>query len=297
MDMASPISERKDASTAWEREQQKSSHAKAQDIAYTINHALACTALDTLNTPVEVLSQRYLGRKFSISFCPGCATNSHAPEFHGKADSALTSTGRWLVAEYAGDWLGVIPTVTMQRYAPGVMEGIGRTLSYVLGPVFRYGANRSAGAWALEQGISPEGETAKFRANEIYQHELKHLPQAAVWTVASTALCLGTLRLMGDTHSLGVNAASKLIGASTSILGVLGTRAMAPDLARNWDSWPSRNLYLPLTKVVGRTIGIEEKDVDVMAAKDREYESGVRWQAMVEAEKAKGVQRGLGVGV
>lgn len=283
-----PISDKKPEG-AWQREQHKSGHERAQDIAYTINHALACTTLDTLNTPVEVLSQKYLGRKISISYCPGCSIGEHGAGFHGAPEGWLKPAGRWLVGEWVGDWLGVIPTIAMQRYAPEVMEQIGRSLTYVMGPIFRYGANRSAANWAQEQGIAPEGETATLRANEIYQHEMKHLPQAAVWTVASTALCLGALRLMGDTHSLGVNAASKLIGASVSIVGVLGTRALAPDTARSWDSWTSTNLYLPATKVIGRTIGIEPKDVDRMADKSREFKDGQRWKKLVEAEKARGV--------
>lgn len=294
--MERPTSELKNpAQTAWQREQGKTARARAEDIAYTINHAIACTTLDTLNTPVEVLTQKYLGRKLSISICPGCLSGEHGGGFHGIEEGWAKPAARWLAAEWAGDWLGVIPTVAMQRYAPGVMEGIGRGLTYALGPVFRYGATRSAGNWALENGISPEGETAKLRADEIYRHEMKHLPQAAMWTVFSTALCLGGLKLLGDKNSLAVNAASKLTGASVSIIGVLGTRAMFPDTARSWDSWTGRNVYLPLTKVLGGTIGIDAKDVDHMAEKEHEYESGSRWKALVEAEKKQSVHKGLTV--
>lgn len=281
------------AQTAWQREQGKSSRAKAEDIAYTINHALACTTLDTLNTPVEVLTQKYLGRKLSISICPGCLSGEHEQGLHGVDEGYLKPAARWLAAEWAGDWLGVIPTVAMQRFAPGVMEQIGRGLTYVMGPIFRYGANRSAANWALEQGISPEGEAAKLRAQEIYRHEMKHLPQAAVWTVSSTALCLAGLRLLGDTNTLAVNAASKLTGASVSIVGVLGTRAMFPQTARSWDSFTSRNLYLPLTKVFGSTIGVDSKDVDQMADKEHEFREGTRWKEMVEAEKKQAIEKGI----
>lgn len=284
------------ASSAWAREQAKSPRAKAEDIAYTINHALACTTLDTLNTPVEVLTQKYLGRKFSISICPGCLSGEHHGSFHGTPEGFIKPAARWLVAEWAGDWLGVIPTVAAQRFAPGAMETLGQALAYVAGPVFRFGANRSAASWALEQGIAPDGPTAHLRADEMYHHEIKHLPQAAVWTVASTALCLGVLRLMGDKSPLAINAASKLIGASVSIAGVLGTRALAPNTARAWDSWTSRNIYLPLTKKMGSGIGIESQDVDQMANKEAEFKSGNRWSALIEAEKKHAAAAGLQLG-
>ncbi len=244
---------------------------RAEDIAYTINHALACTTLDTLNTPVEMLSQKYLGKKISISYCPSCATGEHEQGYHKDADSTLKRGGRWLAAEWAGDWLGVIPTVAMQRFAPGLMDGIGHGLSYIAGPVFRYGAERSGQAWAQQHGYAADSPQAKARAEEIYHHEITHLPQAAVWTVASTGICLGTLRALGDNYTLASNAAAKLIGASASIAGVLGTRALAPETARSWDRWTSRNIYIPATKIVSGTVGVDGSVVERMAQKQEQF--------------------------
>lgn len=244
--------------------------AKAQrgeDIAYTINHALACTTLDTLNTPVEMLSQHYLGRKISISYCPGCASGEHDAAFHVDRESVGKRAGRWVAAEWAGDWLGVIPTVAMQRMAPQAMDALGQGLTYLLGPVFRYGAERSGRKWAVEQGMPADAPEAKARVEAIYHHEMSHLPQAAVWTVASTGICLATLRALGDSYTLASNASAKLIGASTSIAGVLGTRALAPETARDWDRWTSRHVYLPATRLLAGTVGVDGRAVDAMEEK------------------------------
>ncbi len=52
------------------REQQKTLEERAQDIAYTVNHALLCFSNDTwINTIVAALSQKYLGKKLNTSLC------------------------------------------------------------------------------------------------------------------------------------------------------------------------------------------------------------------------------------
>ena len=248
--------------SAIEREAAKSDQERAEDIVYTINHAAACTTLDTLNTPVEMLSQKYFGTKISTTYCVGCATGEHAIGFHGDKDTVMKRGQRWIVAEWVGDWLGVVPTIAMQRYAPGVMAAIGQASTYVAGPAFRWGADRSAIRWGNEHGLAADDAQVKQHADEIYAHEIEHLPQAIVWAAFSTPICLATLRAQGDKYTLASNLTAKLMGVSTSFFGILGARAAAPDTMSKWDEWAGKNVVTPITKVIADTIGIERPTVD-----------------------------------
>lgn len=233
------------------------SSSYTQDVSYTINHALSCTVLDQLNTPVQMLSQHYLGTKIRVSYCPACEDGTHSQTVSHKGDSLGSRAGRWMAAELIGDWLAVIPTVAAQRYAPHAMQQMGDVLSYSIGPVFRYGAHRSAQSWAKEQHLRPDAPEVTAKAEALYDHEIHHLPQAAVWTVSSTALTLGALRALGDRYTHASNATAKIIGASTSIAGVLGTRALAPDTAQRWDSWTQEQLFTPATRIITDGLGLE----------------------------------------
>lgn len=62
-------------SKAKAEEKQKSGSQKAEDIAYTVNHAIACTVTDVLSPFIGNYTQRYLGRRIEI----GCGHDHSAP--------------------------------------------------------------------------------------------------------------------------------------------------------------------------------------------------------------------------
>jgi hypothetical protein len=293
--------------TSQEREECKTREERAEDIAYTINHALACTATDFIDPYVGNWTQKYLGRRFSIGcghdhnddkghdhgmHC-GPAENMHDHSSHTHLglpiiddhdnhscghdhhkhghtpDSHLT---HWWLGEVIGDFGAVPVTIAFQRYAPGFMNGIRNVLEPVLGPIFKFGANLSARSWATKQGLSSESEACKKKADEIYEHEVRHLPQALLWTASSIAINLSTQKLLGNTAPLWQLAAGKAAGASISAGLVVSGRALMPQTARNWDGWTSKNVFLPMTKMLGSFAGITESDVERMAEKQAKLE-------------------------
>jgi hypothetical protein len=251
----------------------------SENIAYTINHALACTTLDMLNTPVAMASQKYLGRKITLSYCPSCANGEHKKGYHASNDALSLRARRWLFAELAGDWGAILPTIAMQRYAPTTMLHIGKGLTYLLGDVFLYGATRTAKRWAKEQGLSPDDPRVETYKNNLYNHEIKHLPQAAVWTTTSTALTLGALRLQNDPYTFSSNATAKMIGASSSILGVLTARALMPKTVQSWDNWTNQNIFLPSTTWIGNKTGL-------FAEKESNSTNKKTWASKIQHTKA-----------
>src|SRR5690606_3397257 len=112
----------------------------------------------------------------------------------------------------------------------------------------------------------------KAKEQQIYDHEIRHLPQALVWTASSVAINLTTQKYLGNTAPLWQLAAGKAAGAGISAALVVTGRALAPQTARTWDQFTSKNLFLPMTKILGRAAGISGEDVERMAAREQRLE-------------------------
>lgn len=267
------------------------SSSLGQKAFYLSNHVVACTAGDFLNTPIELITKHYLNKKISVSYCGKCVSGEHKTGlFSADHENIALQAGRWLVAEQIGDWGGAVPTLMLQHYAPQFMDGIGRISTYIVGDAFRSGADNSAKKWGAENGLAKDAPEIKQRADEVYSHEMKHVSLAVVWTGFSTAIALASLKVMGDDTPLAVNAAAKLAGISTSFLGVLGTRAFAPEAAQKWDKWGSEHIFTPATRVLGDVFGIEQATVDNVLRDSESYRSGSKWLGKVnEASLAKAI--------
>jgi len=70
--------------SATEYEAHKTKEERAEDIAYTINHALACTVTDFIDPFVGNLTQKYLGKRISI----GCGHDHSKDGKEGHHDHA-----------------------------------------------------------------------------------------------------------------------------------------------------------------------------------------------------------------
>lgn len=241
----------------------------AEDIAYTVNHAVSCTTVDLLGgSPVGM----YLSQRVFKNWTPWCT--------HG--------LGVWTAGEIAGDVAGVLPTIAVQRYAPWVLDGLQTVLELPLGWAFKLGADRSARKWALEHGIDLQSEQVRNYAEGLYKHEVEHLPHAALWTGIALPISAEFVNLMGGHppedcnhahhnhhhhehhhHGHGASHWTRFKGTlahgingklfSTAIL--LTARAIAPESARRWDRWASDTVYYPVTKSVSSLFGVDEETV------------------------------------
>lgn len=240
--------------------------ARMEDVAYTINHALACSATDFIDPFVGNATQKWLGKRFSV----GCGSGHE--HFHdATCDHAHThnhgNLGHWWLGELAGDFGSVPVTIAIQRHAPKVMDGLRSGLDKLAGPLFRKSAERSARKQATAFGVQASESEIQARAAEIYAHEIDHMPLAVVWTASSVALNVGIQKLSGNTAPLWQIGAGKLAGVSLSTGLTLGLRAAAPATMQKIDTTASEKLYLPATKKIGKWFGVEEQSVERMAEK------------------------------
>ncbi|MBN8543128.1 MAG: hypothetical protein J0M34_02580 [Alphaproteobacteria bacterium] len=280
-----------------EEERKKSQLQKAEDIAYTINHALSCMTTDTLIQPFTTAAAgAFFDKKLNI----GCTAHDHGAHRHvhevvnpsfGQRFSHFTKqvarkefwleAKHWFKGEVYGDVGAVIPTILIQRYAPNVMNDVRNLLEPALGWAFKMGAHDAAKQWAKKNFVSEDSEAFKQKQQQIYEHEVSHLPQAFMWNVFSFPIGMA-----GQYHELrqevikGVLAADKLdlwkigkqkaIGALISNGLLIGGRALAPGAFIEWDRFNSQNIIIPTTKVIGSTIGIDSETVDKVAKKQEE---------------------------
>lgn len=241
---------------------------RAEDIAYTINHAIACTVTDFIDPYVGDLTQQWLGRRVFI----GCQ-HDHGDQAHCDHHHAHHGHGKqWVIGEVAGDFGAVPVTVAFQRYVPGFMLALREVIEPLLGGLFRFGARHSAQGWARKQGLDERGQVCKDKAAEIYEHEMRHLPQALLWTASSITINLCTQRVLGNKGPLLHMLAGKAAGASISAGLVVAGRSLMPQTAHDWDRFTSEHLFLPLTKTAGKLAGITPQDVDRMAQKQEPQE-------------------------
>jgi len=157
-------------SEALKKQDPKTDEQKAEDIAYTINHAFACTVTD--------LASPYLSHKISTKI------------FH-----THSSFRDWMIGEGVGDFVAVPVTVAIQNHAPRMVNGVRKVMETSFGWAFKKSARREARVWARENAVAADSKEAKDKEQEIYRYELEHLPQAAVWTATSMALNIATQKV------------------------------------------------------------------------------------------------------
>lgn len=252
---------RKDAAEQKEAEKTKTDEEKAGDIAYTINHALSCGTTDVVLQPV-------IAATFGINV--GC---NHPDHHHGDKKLTLKSfaheAGHYFKGEIIGDFAAVPLTIGVQRMFPSFMHGLRKVLEPLSGWAFRLGADHTARQWGKQQGLAADSVEVKAHADAIYEHEISHLPQAAVWNMFAYPIGAVGQKMGGHGSSYSQIFKSKLVGAFVSNTILLGGRMVAPEPAQKWDKFTSDKLFLPASKAVGHLFGVDAKTMEKAAHKEK----------------------------
>ncbi len=258
--------------------------SRSEDIAYTVNHAIACTVTDFIDPFVGKWTQDYLGKKFSIGCGHDHAHDHHHHDYdHDHHEHHHAKLSHWWAGELAGDFGAVPVMAAFQYFAPSLMHGMANALEPVLGDFFKSGAARASRHWAVRHHLATDSDEAKQFAADLYRYEIGHLPQALLWTASSITINLATQKLMGSHAPISHMLAGKAAGAGISAGLVVGMRGVFPGAARAWDSTTSRHVFLPATKTISSWFGVREKDVDAMEKKQEQFKEGY-WQARLQQQ-------------
>jgi hypothetical protein len=246
-------------------EAQKTPEQRAEDIAYTINHAVSCATTDLFIVPT-----------IAAGFNPR------------KANYWAEASG-YLRGEIIGDFLAVPFTIGVQRLLPSFMESVRHIVEPVATPFFHHGARSAAERWGKRHGYAANDNEVADRAEEIFQHEIDHLPQALVWNMFSFPLGVLGQGLTGHHGGLGnwaEIARGKLLGTAISNVLLIGARALLPDKAEKFDRLDGKYVIRPVTRAFSGVIGIDSKTVDRMDAKAEEAEQRENgsWRARVKQQ-------------
>lgn len=230
-------------------EQAKSGQDRAEDIAYTINHALSCGTTDVVLQPI-------ISAAFGVNV--GC---NHPEHHHPKQKLTLKTfaheAGHYFKGEIIGDMAAVPMTIAVQRTLPNMMNGIRKLCEPVFGWAFRAGATRNAQRWGKDQGLTADAPEVKAHAEASYQHEVSHLPQAVVWNMFAYPIGAVAQKMGGHGRSYGEIFKSKLVGGVVSNSLLIGGRMLAPDAAQKWDRVMGENVFSPVSKTVASILGVD----------------------------------------
>lgn len=277
-------------------EKRKSAEQRAEDIAYTINHSLACTATDFINPIVNTFTE---GRIKAIGGCGHDHSKDGGHCHHVPAPTADTWWGRvkqssknsfsrerlmqWTKGEFIGDFGAVPLTIFVQRAFPNFMNGTRKLIEPLMGGIFRYGVERDSKRWARRHDVDTSSAAYRQHVDEVYEHEMSHLPQAVVWTGFALALNVGYQKYKDATRPLAGLLAACMSGMAVTAGLVVAARAIAPHKVREFDKATSEHVMLPATRVVGKLFGVDDAAVDRMAAEQERLHEG--WQARIEAQE------------
>lgn len=198
-------------------ERAKTREQRAEDIVYTVNHAISCGITDIL---IQPWASNWLRTNLDNNTLPKWMgplerfMHTHddhchdGPGGHAKPAAApVADKGKfwkdfahnsqdWFVGEALGDVGGVVGTIAVQRYFPSLMAGIRTVIEPLAGWAFRGGAVRDAKNWGARHGYAEDSAETKAKAAELYEHEVSHLPQAVMWNLFSVPINIGVQYLL-----------------------------------------------------------------------------------------------------
>ncbi|MFM9890987.1 MAG: hypothetical protein ACKVOE_10210 [Rickettsiales bacterium] len=268
-------------------EKEKTALQRAEDISYTINHALSCGTTDIFLQPI-------IAAMFGVNV--GCNHHEHDGAHHHGHDGAhphakqkmtlksfAHEAGHYLKGEIIGDFAAVPLTIGVQRLFPNFMNSLRKLMEPLTGWAFRIGANHSARSWAKKEGLAADAPEVATHAEEVYQHEISHLPQALVWNMFAYPIGAVAQKMGGHGRSYPEIFKSKLVGAVVSNGILIGGRMIAPGAAQKWDQVTGENVFLPVSKTVGKIFGVDGKTIEKVANKKKDNAND-NWRERVHKE-------------
>lgn len=289
------------ALTPAQLERAKTREQRAEDIVYTVNHAISCGITDIFIQPwASSLLRTHLDKGTLPAWLGGLQRFMHTHDEHGCTPGAhphpqgatvehhhdkesfwkgfLHNSKDWFVGEALGDVGGVAGTIAVQRMFPSLMSAIRTLVEPLAGWAFRGGAIRDAKHWATRHGYAEDAPETKAKAAELYEHEVSHLPQAVMWNIFSVPINIGVQYLLTRNRIIKTSGMdefnrvkgkeafnitlSKGFGSVVSNGLLLGGRAVAPSAFRKMDGWTSKHIVVPTTKAISALGGVDSKEVD-----------------------------------
>lgn len=239
----------------------------AADFAYTLNHALVCTATDPLtDVPIGILVQNLLGKE------AGEEVSWKDFRFHKIWEELkeiytgkdIPGLAQWGFGEVGGDFGAVAVVTALNRFAPSAVDLIRKIASPIASPILKRTTSRAARKEFVALGKDPNSEECKERAQGMHEIEMRHLPNALLWTFFSPTINLVIQKkvLWGEWRnetSWGRLAVAKGVGATITSGLTLGLRSAIPKQMQQWDDFISGKFAVPILNKVSSMFGVDKE--------------------------------------
>ena len=275
----------------------------AADFAYTLNHALVCTATDPLtDVPIAAMTENIMaslrssGEKVTLGQIRQELRPKAIAEEIKHTFGNRQQLKEWFAGEFAGDFGAVPVVVGIQNFMPWLSSGIRKALSPIASPLFRRSAERTVRGEMELAGMQTDigGAEYQARVDEIYNREMEHLPNAALWTVASPIINISMQKLVLKKETPVMDMlVGKAIGSTFTSGLTVGMRSVAPDKVQKWDDWVVEKSSGPIASVVAKMSGEKKEDI-LRGMKERDHHSseqgdaahGKSWAARTEESRS-----------
>ena len=180
-------------------------------------------------------------------------------------------------AEVIADFGSVPVVLAVQKYAPGAMKALEKSIEPFAGGTVRASAKLATNRWAKRHGIAMNSDAYQQHLDEIYHHEMSHLPHAALWTISSIGINALAQRTLGVKHTWANILSGKAVGAVITSGLVIGARVISPSSMRKWDQFTTKHLIAPATRQMGKVAGISEQAIEKVLEEQADRQ-GISWE-------------------
>lgn len=276
----------------------------AVDFAYTLNHSIVCTLTDPItDVPITATTASIwnkLGKNNAEPLSASDVLNQLHPRqifntlkeetFSLKKDEGMrfNRITSFFLSEVAGDFGAVPVVVGLQHFAPDFMSALGEAVRPIAEPIFKRAAERRVKAEFALAGMGTDTPEFEERVRKIYEHELKQLPQAIMWTVASPTINIFLQKtLLGNKEdSVTSLLVGKALGAAITSALTVSLRAIAPDKAQKWDDWSSEKTGKPVARLIAKIFGVDEHELEEGMKQKHAQEHGKSWSKKIHENDA-----------
>jgi hypothetical protein len=209
-----------------------------EDIAFGLQQTLACWGTDFIDP--------YVGKWFQDKFKDHDHSSTHAHTWGG---------------EIIGDSAAFFAFLGVRRYAPGMIDAIKGTVRATGDGVLDKLGKRSLRAWAQENGVSQDSPEYKLQMEEWKEFQADNIAKSSIITGSSVVLNVATQKAMGNSHTLGVITASKVVGAAITMASMLGLRYFVPKTTKQLDDELNERYFTPAIRATQKAFGAEQVDM------------------------------------
>lgn len=233
-----------------------------EDIAFGLQQTLACWATDFIDP--------YVGKWFQDKF--------RSDHHHG------TLAHTW-GGEIIGDTAAFFAFLGVRQFMPQSVDWLKSAALHMGDGFYEKTGKKSLASWAKMHHVDEKSDAYRKKLQEWKDFQADNFAKASVISASSVVLNVATQKALGNTHTLPVITASKLVGAAITMASMLGLRFLIPKTTKELDDELSDKYFNPVIRKTQRLFGATTDDPRIDESRD--HDKGERGGPAVGQHTAK----------